>query len=72
MPGCMTEYIYIRMIFLERILNSSGEGPYGVRVKAMDCGIVVSEVVIHSRYYFHFRANSVGKGMNPLIFQAMG
>ena len=41
--------------------------PRGVMVKAMDCGIVVSEFELHSRYYVHFRANteSIGKGMNP-------
>ena len=27
-------------------------------VKAMDCGIVVSEFVLQSRYYSHFRANT--------------
>ena len=41
-------------------------GPVGVMVKAMDCGIVVSEFVLESRYYVHFRANTLGKGMNPL------
>ena len=41
--------------------------PRGVMVKAMDCGIVVSEFVLQSRYYVHFR-----KGMNPLILPAMG
>ena len=35
-------------------------------VKAMDCGIVVNEFVLQSRYYVHFRANTLGKGMNPL------
>ena len=44
----------------------------GVMVKAMDCGIVVREFVLHSHYYVHFRANTVGKGMNPLIFPAIG
>ena len=39
----------------------------GVLVKAMDCGIVVREFVLQSRYYVHFRANTLGKGMNPLI-----
>ncbi len=43
------------------------EGPRGVMVKSMDCGIVVSEFVLQSRYYVHFRANTLGKGMNPLI-----
>ena len=42
-----------------------GKGPRGVMVKAMDCGIVVSEFVLQSRYYIHFRANTLGKGMNP-------
>ena len=46
--------------------------PRGVMVKAMDCGIVVSEFVLQSRYYVHYRANTLGKGMNPLILPAMG
>ena len=46
--------------------------PRGVMVKAMDCGIVVCEFVLQSRYYVHFRANTLGKGMNPLILPAMG
>ena len=45
----------------------------GVMVKAMNCGIVVREFVLQSRYYVHFRANTLGKGMNPLILPpAMG
>ena len=34
-------------------------GPRGVMDKAMD-------------YYVHFRANTPGKGMNPLILSALG
>ena len=45
--------------------------PRGVVVKAMDCGIVVSEFVLQSRYCIHFRANTLEKGMNPLILPAM-
>ena len=30
-------------------------------VKAMACGIVVSEFVLQSRYYVHFQANILGK-----------
>ena len=41
-------------------------------VKAMDCGIVVSEFKLQLRYYIYFRANTLGKGMNPLILPAMG
>ena len=44
----------------------------GVMVKAMDCGIVVREFVLQSRYYVHFRANTLGKSMNPFILPAMG
>ena len=46
--------------------------PRGVMVKAMDCGIVVSEFVYQSPNYLNFRANTLGKGMNPLILPAMG
>ena len=47
--------------------------PRGVMVKAMNYGIVVREFVLQSRYYVHFRANTLGKGMNPLILPpAMG
>ena len=46
--------------------------PRGVMVKAMDCGIVVSEFVLQSRYYVRFRTNTLGKGMNPFILPAMG
>ena len=49
-----------------------GACPRGVMVKAMDCGIVVSEFVLQSRYYVHFRTNTLGKGMNPFILPAMG
>ena len=46
--------------------------PHGLMVKTMDCGIVVSDFVLQSCYYIHFRANTLGKGMNCLILQAMG
>ena len=46
--------------------------PHGVMVKVMDCGIVVSEFVLQSHCYDLFRANTLGKGMNPLILPAMG
>ena len=48
-------------------INKSWGCPRGVMVKAMNCGIVVREFVLQSRYYVHFRANTLGKGMNPLI-----
>ena len=46
--------------------------PHGVMVKAMDCGIVVSEFILQSCYYVHFWASTLEKGMNPLIRPAMG
>ena len=39
-------------------------------VKAMDCEIV-NELELQLRYYVHFRANTLGKGMNPLILQLL-
>ena len=44
---------------------SHGSGPSGVMGKAMDCRIVVSEFVLQSRYYVHFRVNTLGKGYEP-------
>ena len=44
----------------------------GVMVKAMDCGIVVSEFEFQSLYHVHIRTNTLGKGMNSLILPAMG
>ena len=43
-----------------------------VMVKAMDCGIEVSEFVLQLRDYVYFRANTLGKSMNPLILPAIG
>ena len=51
--------------------NHSG-CPRGVIVKAIDPGIVVSTFVLQLGYYIHFRANTLGNGMNPLILLAMG
>ena len=59
----------VRLIINHYLLEYLG----GVMVKAMHCGIVVREFVLQSRYYVHFRANTLGKGMNPLILPpAMG
>ena len=52
-------------------LNNVLGCPCSVMVKAMDCEIVVSEFELLSRYYVHFRTNTLGKGMNPLILPAM-
>ena len=52
--------------------KQTGGCPRGVMVKAMDFGIEVREFVLQSRYYVHFRPNTLGKGMNPLILPAMG
>ena len=46
--------------------------PRGEMVKAMDCGIIVSEFVLQSYYYLHYQENTLGKGMNPLVLPAMG
>ena len=46
--------------------------PRGVLVKAMDSEIIVSEFVLKSCYYVHFRTSTLGKGMKPLILPGMG
>ena len=47
----------------DRIVSQSAKGcPFGVMVKAMDCGIGVSEFELQSCYYVHFQTNILGKG----------
>ena len=66
-------YIHQPSVDTEYHLEDFWGCPGGVMVKAMNCGIVVREFVLQSRYYVHFRANTLGKGMNPLILPpAMG
>ena len=61
--------LYVHLLPFTKTLGC----PRGVMGKAMNCGIVVREFVLQSRYYVHFRANTLGKGMNPLILPpAMG
>ena len=71
----MLVYLMIHFILLGGFAFTSNYlvgCPRGVMVKAMDCGIVVREFVLQSRFYVHFPANTLGKGMNPLILPAMG
>ena len=41
-------------------------------IKAMVCEIEAREFELQSGYYVHFRANTLGKGMNIHILPAMG
>ena len=38
----------------------------------LECDIVVSKFELQLHYYVHFRTNTFGKGMNPLIPLVMG
>ena len=64
------KWAVIRTLFLsvEYVVG----GPNSVMVIALNCRIVVSEVELKSSYYIHFRTNTLGKGMNPLVLPAMG
>ena len=67
------EFRLMKIDFCYTYYNITLRGcPRVVMAKAMDCGIVVSEFVLPSRYYVHFRADTLGKGMNPLILQGIG
>ena len=41
--------------------------PHGVIANVLDCDIIGSEFKHHSRYYVHFRTNTLGRGRKPLI-----
>ena len=38
----------------------------------MDSGIVINEFELQSRYYIHFKTNTLENGMSPQILPAMG
>ena len=61
---------YLKLNFYLTLIIVRG-CPRGVMVKAMDCGIEVSEFKLQSLYYVHFRANTLGKGVNLLILPTM-
>ena len=42
-----------------------------LHASAYEYTTVVSEFELQPRYYVHFRANTLGKGMNPLMLPAM-
>ena len=48
------------------------QNPCGVVANVWDCDIVVSEFELQSHDYTHFRANTLGKDMNPVILRSIG
>ena len=48
-----------------KIKFRKGGCPRGVMVKAMVCGVVVSEFELQSRCYVRFQTNALEKSMNP-------
>ena len=46
--------------------NNLKESP-GVVANELDCNILVNEFEPQLRYYVHFRTNTLGKDMSPLI-----
>ena len=52
---------FLDLIIKIKLQKYVGGCPRGVMVKVMDCEIVVSEFKLQSRYYVHFRANTLGK-----------
>ena len=45
---------------------------HGVRVKVLNCSIIVSEFEHWLRYYVHFQTNTLGKGMKSVTLLIMG
>ena len=70
--NCPTIDVSIHCNTLRKHIEICRACPRRVMVKAMDCGIEVSEFVFQSYYYVYFRANTLGKGMNLLMLPAMG
>ena len=56
----------------ETDLSHFGESPRGVVDNVLDCEIILSEFELHSRYYVHFWANTLGNNVNSYISLALG
>ena len=70
---CVCARVRIISIYISLCVTLVAWGcPRGEMVKVMDCGVVESEFVFQSCYSVHFRANTLGKAMNPLILPAIG
>ena len=54
------------------IPHDTEESPRGAVANVLNCNIVVSEFRLHSRYYIHFRSNTLGKRYEPIYYPAMG
>ena len=65
-------FYFIMSIYLY-IDNTRLLGGYlrGAVANVQDCDFVVSEFKLQSCYYFHFRSNTLRKGMNFLILSPM-
>ena len=63
------EALYIRLEILGFKFIGYSRCPRGAMAKVMDYGIVVSEFVLQSCYYVHFRVNTLRKVWTPLSFQ---
>ena len=74
MAFCYILGSYLRLrFFCQRLISLSKlsetfliRGPCGAVTNMLDSNIVVGEFNSQSRYYVHFWANTIGKGMNPL------
>ena len=58
-------YIQIHIYFL-----LFDESPCNVVANVLDCDIVINKFELQSRYYVHFRINTLRKGTNPIISPA--
>ena len=63
---CIALNIHVDSRFLDQSIATMG-CPRGIMVKVMDCGIVISEFELHSRYYF--LTNTSGKVWTSLYSQ---
>ena len=59
------------LIIIIIIIHLLGGSPHGVVANIMDCGIVVSEFKLQSRYNVRFRTKNLGTDMDLLISPAM-
>ena len=60
---CVYLFVVCMCVFIRQLGS-----PFSVVANELDCLIVVSEFELKTRYHVHFQTNTLGKGMNLLIF----
>ena len=65
------EKMVFALVYLFRFVTNFMGNPHDVVANGLDGNVEEKEFELQSQYYVHFRPNTHGKEMNPLIFPVL-